>query len=257
MLHNKININKHTEEINTEQENLEIPRKDTILIGHRGFPDGKYEDNSFEAYKNAFENNFDMIEMDLQLCKSGEVVIYHDINIGNKLIRDMNYSELLSNNIKTLTDFFIQMYNNKMKLLFDIKGKHDNVVDKILVVCDNFDVDYSNIYISSFNKLVISDLIKRRKMGNNDNNYNNMRNYKIGLISDNNFYYDEINYQLDNLDFISLSFNMLLVSYDDKLMDECNKRKIKIFVWSINNKNPRELLKKIPIDGYISDVKLT
>lgn len=254
MVHTKITINKHTEEIQTKQENLEIPRKDTILIGHRGFPDGKYADNSFEAYKNAFENNFDMIEMDVQLCKSGEVVIYHDINIGNKLIRDMNYSDLLSNNIKTLTDFFIQMYNNKMKILFDIKGKHDNVVDKILVVCDNFDVDYSNIYISSFNKLVISDLIKRQKMGNNNNN---MRNYKIGLISDNNFYYDEINYQLDKLDFISLSFNMLVVSCDDKLMDECNKRKIKIFVWSINNKNPSELLKKIPIDGYISDVKLT
>jgi glycerophosphoryl diester phosphodiesterase len=251
MVHTKITINKHTEEIQTKQENLEILRKDTILIGHRGFPDGKYADNSFEAYKNAFENNFDMIEMDVQLCKSGEVVIYHDINIGNKLIRDMNYSDLLSNNIKTLTDFFIQMYNNKMKILFDIKGKHDNVVDKILVVCDNFDVDYSNIYISSFNKLVISDLIKRRKMGNN------RRNYKIGLISDNNFYYDEINYQLDKLDFISLSFNMLVVSCDDKLMDECNKRKIKIFVWSINNKNPSELLKKIPIDGYISDVKLT
>jgi len=216
-----------------------------IYIAHRGYGNNKYIDNSFEAYENSFKNNFDMIEMDIQLCKSGEIVIYHDIYIKNKLIYDMDYSDLHSKKIKTLKDFFIEKYNKKMKILLDIKGKHENIVDKILIICNKFNIDYNNIYMSSFNKLIISDLIKYKKI----------YNYKLGLISDNNFYYDEINYQLKKIDFISINFEMLIVC-DEKLLNECKKRNIKIFVWTIKYKDQVELLKDLPIDGYISDIKL-
>tara|TARA_B110000305_G_C19379702_1_gene608902 strand:+ start:94 stop:750 length:657 start_codon:yes stop_codon:yes gene_type:complete len=216
-----------------------------IYIAHRGYGNNKYIDNSFEAYENSFKNNFDMIEMDIQLCKSGEIVIYHDIYIKNKLIYDMDYSDLHSKEIKTLKDFFIEKYNKKMKILLDIKGKHENIVDKILILCNKFNIDYNNIYMSSFNKLIISDLIKYKKI----------YNYKLGLISDNNFYYDEINYQLKKIDFISINFEML-IACDEKLLNECKKRNIKIFVWTIKYKDQVELLKDLPIDGYISDIKL-
>jgi len=216
-----------------------------IYIAHRGYGNNTYIDNSFEAYENSFKNNFDMIEMDIQLCKSGEIVIYHDIYIKNKLICDMGYSDLHSKEIKTLKDFFIEKYNKKMKILLDIKGKHENIVDKILILCNKFNIDYNNIYMSSFNKLIISDLIKYKKK----------YNYNLGLISDNNFYYDEINYQLNKIDFISINFEMLLAC-DEKLLNKCKKRNIKIFVWTIKNKDQSELLKDLPIDGYISDIKL-
>ena len=216
-----------------------------IYIAHRGYGNNKYIDNSFEAYENSFKNNFDMIEMDIQLCKSGEIVIYHDIYIKNKLIYDMDYSDLHSKEIKTLKDFFIEKYNKKMKILLDIKGKHENIVDKILILCNKFNIDYNNIYMSSFNKLIISDLIKYKKI----------YNYKLGLISDNNFYYDEINYQLKKIDFISINFE-ILIACDEKLLNECKKRNIKIFVWTIKYKDQVELLKDLPIDGYISDIKL-
>ena len=52
-----------------------------LFIAHRGFGNNIYNDNSFDAYDNAIKNNFNIIEMDVQLCKSGEIIIYHDINI--------------------------------------------------------------------------------------------------------------------------------------------------------------------------------
>ena len=216
-----------------------------MYIAHRGYGNNIYNDNSFDAYENAFNNNFDMIEMDIQLCKSGEVIIYHDIYIKNKLIRDMNYNELICKNIKTLKDFFIEKYNKNMNILLDIKGKHDNIVDKILILCNKYNINYNKIYMSSFNKIVITDLIK----------FKNIYNYKIGLISDNNFYYDEIKYQLNKIDFISINFEML-IACDEELLNQCKNKNIKIFVWTIKNKDQYELLKNINIDGYISDIKL-
>ena len=216
-----------------------------LFIAHRGFGNNIYNDNSFHAYDNAIKNNFDIIEMDVQLCKSGEIIIYHDINIKNKLIRDLNYNYLQRENIKTLKDFFIEKYNKNMKILFDIKGKHDYIVDKILILCNKFNVNYNNIYMSSFNKIVISDLIK----------YKNIYNFTLGLISDNNFYYDEIKYQLNKIDFISINFSML-IACDEKLLNECKKKNIKIFVWTIKNKDEFELLQNICVDGIITDIKL-
>lgn len=216
-----------------------------MYIAHRGYGNNIYSDNSFEAYDNALNNNFDMIEMDVQLCKSGEVIIYHDIYIKNKLIRDMDYSDLHSIGIKTLKDFLIEKYNKNMNILLDIKGKHDYIVDKILILCNIFNVNYSKTYMSSFNKIVITDLIK----------YNKIYNYKLGLISDNNFYYDEIKYQLNKIDFISINFEML-IACDEELLNQCKKKKIKIFVWTIRNLYQYELLQNMHIDGYISDIKL-
>ena len=220
-------------------------KKNILFISHRGYGNNIYTDNSFEAYDNAFKNNFDMIEMDIQLCKSGEIVIYHDIYIKNKLINNINYIDLQKIGIKTLNDFFIEKYSKKMKILFDIKGIRRNIVSKIIEICNKYNAHYNKIFMSSFNKLIVSDLIKYKKK----------YNYNLGLISDNNFYYDEINYQLNKIDFISINFEMLLAC-DEKLLNKCKKRNIKIFVWTIKNKDQSELLKDLPIDGYISDIKL-
>ena len=62
-----------------------------LKIAHRGY---KFKDNTIEAFENAIKNSFDMIELDIQLCKSGEIVIYHDIVINNQYILDITLDEL-------------------------------------------------------------------------------------------------------------------------------------------------------------------
>ena len=51
-----------------------------LSIAHRGYS-AKYKDNSWPAFKNVKDKGFDMIEIDIQLCKSGEIIIYHDLFI--------------------------------------------------------------------------------------------------------------------------------------------------------------------------------
>jgi glycerophosphoryl diester phosphodiesterase len=77
-----------------------------ISIAHRGFSHN-FKDNSFEAFEQAIKSNFDMIELDIQLNKDNEIVVFHDIHLNFKLIKDMNYQECRDNNI-ILTIYILQ-----------------------------------------------------------------------------------------------------------------------------------------------------
>ncbi len=49
----------------------------TINIAHRGFS-GKYPENTILSFQKALELGVDAIELDVQLSRDGEVVIFHD-----------------------------------------------------------------------------------------------------------------------------------------------------------------------------------
>ena len=48
-----------------------------LKLAHRGYTK-QYEDNSLEAFQEALIHNFDMIELDIQLTKDDEIIIFHD-----------------------------------------------------------------------------------------------------------------------------------------------------------------------------------
>ena len=54
-----------------------------LKIAHRGYS-YKYKDNSIEAFIGAIEEGFDMIELDIQLCKDDEIIIFHDTMIYSR-----------------------------------------------------------------------------------------------------------------------------------------------------------------------------
>ena len=56
-----------------------------LVIAHRGYSD-KCGDNNIPSFLEAVHYGFDMVEMDIQLCKTGEIIVYHDLTIDNKYI---------------------------------------------------------------------------------------------------------------------------------------------------------------------------
>src|SRR3990167_6259327 len=48
-----------------------------LAIGHRGFA-GKYQENSLQAFDQASKLGVDGVELDVWVCKTGELVVYHD-----------------------------------------------------------------------------------------------------------------------------------------------------------------------------------
>ena len=49
-----------------------------MWIAHRGYS-SKYSDNTRASFVGAIDAGFDMIELDVHLCNSGELVIHHDL----------------------------------------------------------------------------------------------------------------------------------------------------------------------------------
>ena len=152
-----------------------------LKIAHRGYSE-LYGDNNIISFQKAIENNFDVIEMDIQLSKNNKIIIYHDIHIQNRYIKNIHSDELISRyNIITLTDFFNQVDYKNIKINFDLKGDNPELlIETLLTILFKYNVDTSLLYISSFNKKYINYLSIFKKHFS--------VNYKIGFITSNIYY---------------------------------------------------------------------
>ena len=77
-------------------------KADPLVIGHRGAR-GHVAENTVASVKKALELGVDGIEIDVFLCASGELVVFHDKTL-EKLTNATGYIEELSlDSIKTIT----------------------------------------------------------------------------------------------------------------------------------------------------------
>jgi glycerophosphoryl diester phosphodiesterase len=59
--------------------------------------------------------------------------------------------------------------------------------------------------------------------------------------------------QLKALGFIPTIYSPAFQTVNEKLLRECHQQNIKIIPWTVNDKNKIEELKKMGVDGIISD----
>ena len=107
--------------------------KKPLNIGHRGAM-GHETENTIASVKKALELNVDMIEIDVFLIKSGELVVFHDeildslTNASGK-IEDFTFDELQkvvvkgNHQIPTLIEV-IETIDKKVPLNIELKGKN-------------------------------------------------------------------------------------------------------------------------------------
>lgn len=74
----------------------------TLNIAHRGFS-GQYPENTMLAFERAYEIGADGIELDVQLTKDGEVVIFHDYTIHRMTGENGSVQEMTLHKLQTLT----------------------------------------------------------------------------------------------------------------------------------------------------------
>ncbi|MFW5888740.1 MAG: glycerophosphodiester phosphodiesterase family protein [Bacillota bacterium] len=107
-------------------------------IAHRGYHslDKSIPENSLLAFKKAIDYNYS-IEMDINVTKDGQVVVFHDINLKrlcnvNVNLSEVNYDEiknyhLLDTNEKIpLLKDVLALVNGRVPLLIELKPKGNN-----------------------------------------------------------------------------------------------------------------------------------
>ncbi len=137
-----------------------------ITIGHRGAPVLAPE-NTLESFTKAFEVGLKGIELDVQLSKDGELVVFHDLFIKNKTgkytkIENMSYSEIRDlsreNNcqIPLLSDV-MEIHPKGTFINIEIKSCHylkTLIVRKVVQMIQIYNLE-KFIIVSSFNPFVL------------------------------------------------------------------------------------------------------
>lgn len=202
-------------------------------IAHRGYSD-LFGDNNLKSFRKAIENNFDMLEIDLQLNKNNNIVIYHDSYIDHKLIKELNDDEIKKYNILRLEDFFKEINIDKIEVILDLKD-HGNIASKLIKFFDKNKISKHNIIVSTFNINYLKILKES--------------DFRLGYTTCNN----HINYEfIKNIQYILIDFN--IVSED--FISELKKNNKIVYCFTCKNKYELDILKNYKLDGIISNIKI-
>ena len=137
------------------------------LIAHRGLTSKDIKENTLEAFRNAINNGYEGIELDIRKTKDNKIVVIHDKYInrtsnGSGNINKLLYKELLKYNfgskkkyskIPLLKDIVKNI--NNTNIFIELKEKiNRNELDSILKKNNT-----NKYYIMSFNKEYIDNLL--------------------------------------------------------------------------------------------------
>ena len=221
-----------------------------LRIGHRGSK-GYVAENTLESINNAISLGVHGIEIDIFKCLSGELVLAHENNLKRLTGKSGQLEKLTLNDlndflvagkykIPTLNDVLIKI---ESPLFVNIELKGSDTAGATSKIVADFSRKTSwtqnHFIVSSFNW---NELEKFRSIDNNT---------PVGVLVNKSI---SINEAIE----FGKKINAQAIHPYYQLLDEITVKKIKnngfkTFTWTVNNTDDINFMKKIKVDGIISD----
>ena len=223
-------------------------KKVPLIIGHRGAK-GHIAENTLPSIEKALELGVDGIEIDVFLCKSGELVVFHDKKLDRLTnvkgyIENLEYDSIKKISVKeeykipTLNEV-VELIDRKAILNIELKGSGTaEPTHKLLTpilkqkkwMADQF-------IISSFNWDELEIFYKLNQK------------VSIAILTGSD--------PLDALP-IAKQLNAIAINPNFRALDLKNVKKIhnegyKVFPYTINNPRDIQVMLKMKVDGIITD----
>lgn len=225
-----------------------------LAIAHRGASGYRLE-NTMAAFRHAIKLGVDMIELDVRVCGSGEIVVMHDSKItffGRRIARmTLEEIRIYNKKIPTLAEV-LKKIGGKIPINVEIKetGVAEKVCRLIDVCVESGRASYDDFLISSF----LATELKAVKRLNPQ--------LKIGLlVGDSQWaiknrlnkerWIKEIFARAEELQVYSI--NMLHLIIDKRLISMAHHRGMKVFAYTVNELRDITRLKALGVDGIFSD----
>ena len=222
----------------------------TLSIGHRGAK-GYVAENTYESISKAIRLGVDGIEIDVFKCASGELVLFHDKNL-KELTGESGLIENLTN--KELEQFLV-LGKYKIPTLKDVLKR----IEKPLFV----NIELKGLDTAHATSKIIADLSKNTSWSLENFvvssfNWNELEQFRfivkktpVGVLVNKSV---SINEAIElgkkiNAHAIHPNFKLL----NDKTVKKIKNNGFKIYTWTVNNKNDINFMKKLKVDGIISD----
>lgn len=202
------------------------------LIAHRGFS-LQYKDNSLIAIQEAIHREYDGVEIDVQLCQSGELMLCHDIYVDDHFVHELTYNELSKKGLYSLQEIYDRVPElHSTLLIVDIKGSDLSVCDALISFYRNKPID--NVYFCSFNRNIIRNLPTL---------------FKTGSTFETTFLLEEFEMITTNLNAIILHWTCL----DEALLTFCKRKNILVFTFTHKEDMELKHMLKYDVDGIITN----
>lgn len=219
-----------------------------IKVGHRGAM-GYEPENTLASFKKAIDLKADMIELDVHVCKSGEVVVMHDETVdrttsGTGKIEDKTLTELkglhMDKNQKVPTlEEVLDIVDKKIKVNIELKdqGTAQPVRAIIEQYIEKNGLDYDDFIVSSFNHGELEELRKIDPEA------------RIGVLS------ETVPPTLIRFakKIKAYSINTPINRIDKKFVDKAHKNGFKVFVFAANDTDEIRKAKDINVDYICSN----
>ena len=218
-----------------------------VKVGHRGAA-GHEPENTLRSFRKAMELGADMVELDVQLCGSGELVIIHDATVdrttdGSGEVAELTLDELRALNtgmgerIPTLQEV-IDLAAGRMGVNIELKGPGTArpALEHIETALDG-GWEIADFHVSSFR---LEELSAIRELSGD------VRTGVLYALDDGGI----MSFAEDNGAY-SLNPHHRTVTSD--LMAKAHGRGLKVFAWTVNEPEDIARIKALGVDGIISD----
>lgn len=230
-------------------------------IAHRGLWNKQYPENSMGAFTNAAKNGYP-IELDVQLTKDNEVIVFHDDNMermtgvkGCAVFKPYSQvKELKLNHTDYIVPHFkdvLDEINGKVPLLIEIKNTRKNTI-----LCDNLIkllLKYKGEFaVQSFNPYILKYFVDKYPV------------IKRGILS--TFDYGKEISKIKAFILKRMMFNYSIkpnfISYDyrylpNKYIDKCKEQEMAILAWTLKSQKEYDKIKdyvdNIIFEGFIPE----
>ncbi len=216
-------------------------------IAHRGLWNADFPENSIAAFNNAAKNGYP-IELDVQITKDNEIIVFHDDSLARMTgvkgyIIDKPYSRVKELNLN-FTEYKIPLF---AEVLEEVKGKTPILIEikntlKNTVLCDNLVkllLGYKGEFaLQSFNPYILKYFVDkypvliRGQLATYDYG-KNVSAFKSFLLKRMMFYYSTKPH------FVSYDKNYL----PNKYVDKCKQQNIAVLAWTIKNQEEYDKVK--------------
>ncbi|EKE18662.1 MAG: Glycerophosphoryl diester phosphodiesterase [uncultured bacterium] len=227
-----------------------------IKIGHRGAC-GYAPENTLSSVQKAIELGVDMIEFDVQICKSGEAIVFHDDSVNKKtngkgLIKNLTIEQLRvldvlpGEKIPTLVET-LELINKKTKVNIELKGlgTAQIVADITREFIQNKNWKEEDFLVSSFHWQELEKF------------HDNYPEIKTGILAKRRlkglFKYSQQNISEEALKIGAYSVNFPLNGITKAKVEKMHEKGLKVFVYTVNNHIDIKFMEEIGVDGIFSD----
>lgn len=201
-------------------------------IAHRGYSK-LYKDNSVEAIEGALACGYDGVEIDVQLCSTGELVLFHDVYDGDAFIGDLTVDQTRARGILTLDEVYARVPELKTTLvILDIKGNDLAIVNTLMRFYEGMSTE--NVYFCSFNRKIVYSLPPRVRRGSTFETV---------------FHESEYDRLTAGLSAVIIHWTCL----DFAFISYCKYKGIQVFTYTHKEDKEFEYMNKYAVDGIITN----